>query len=90
MNALVTGLILFKIIKVYLEVKPSLGIIAGSKLRPVIFMLIESGMAMFTIQLARLVLDIMRTDAVKVDEPIAFVYQMINVSIDQPLYFLFY
>ena len=64
-NALVTGLIVFKISKVFREVKSvttsedkSLGITHGNKLRSVIFIIIESGMALFAIQLARVVLTI--------------------------------
>ena len=63
-NALVTGLIVFKILKVFLEVKVAmtsvertLGSTGGTtKLQHVIFVIIESGMALFTIQLIRLVL----------------------------------
>ena len=61
-NALVTGLIVFKIFKVFREIKgvatledKSLGITHGNKLRSVIFIVIESGMALFAIQLARVV-----------------------------------
>ena len=57
-NALVTTLIVFKILKVFLEVKPALGSVAteGTKLRSVIFIIIESGMALFAIQLVRVVI----------------------------------
>ena len=62
-NALVTGLIVFKIFKVFREVKRnttsderSLGVTGGNKLRSVIFAIIESGMALLAIQLARLVI----------------------------------
>jgi len=60
-NALVTGLIVFKILKVFLQVKAvsvkgSTGP-GGTTLRHVIFVIIESGMALFAIQLARVVLD---------------------------------
>ena len=52
--------------KIYLEVKPTLRLSekilgttgGGSKLRSMIFILIESGMALFAIQLGRLVLDV--------------------------------
>ena len=62
-NALVTGLIVFKILKVFLEVRPtsveetlgSLNSTRGPKLRRIIFIIIESGMALFAIQLARVV-----------------------------------
>ena len=56
-NAAVTGLIVFRIMKVYLVVKPTLGATGGGrKLRSIIVILIESGMALFAIQLVRLVL----------------------------------
>ena len=62
-NALVTGLIVFRILKVFLEVKPTsvertLGstVTGGTKLRHSIFVIIEYGMALFAIQLVRLVL----------------------------------
>ena len=66
-NALVTGLIAFKILKVFLEVKPtsveqtlgSLNSTRGSKLRRIIFIIIESGMALFAIQLAHVVITIL-------------------------------
>ena len=68
-NAVVTGLIVLRIVKVYLEVlctseDRDLG--AGGdngKLRSIIFIMIESGMAMFTIQLIRLVSNILNLDA---------------------------
>jgi hypothetical protein len=65
-NALMTGLIVLKILKVFLEFKStsssveqtlgSLSSTGGSKLRHIIFILIESGMALFAIQLVRVVL----------------------------------
>jgi hypothetical protein len=63
-NALMTGLIVIKILKVFLEFKPtsvertlgSLSSTGGSKLRHIIFIIIESGMALFAIQLVRVVL----------------------------------
>jgi hypothetical protein len=64
-NALVTGLIVSKILKVFLEFKPTsvertLGSsTGGSKLRHIIFIIIESGMALFAIQLVRVVLSIL-------------------------------
>ena len=56
-NALATGLIVLRIFKVFQEVKCTqtltLGAAGGSKLRTIIFILIESGMTLFAIQLAR-------------------------------------
>ena len=62
-NALATGLIVFKILKVYLEIKAtsveqtfnSSSSTGGTKLRHILFVIIESGMALFAIQLARVV-----------------------------------
>jgi hypothetical protein len=63
-NALMTGLIVFKILKVFLEFKPtsveqtlgSLNSTRLSKLGHIIFIIMESGMALFAIQLVRVVL----------------------------------
>ena len=63
-NALVTGLIVFKIQMVFLEVKitsvektlGSLSSTGGPKLQHIIFIVIESGMALFAIQLVRVVI----------------------------------
>ena len=68
-NALVTGLIVFRIFKVFQQVKIGtvddqiLGITGGSPLQRVMFIIIESGMALFSIQLARLVVTVVTTDA---------------------------
>ena len=64
-NTLSTGLIVFKILKVFLDVKAtsiertlgSLSSNAGdTKLRHIIFIIVESGMTLFAIQLLRVVL----------------------------------
>ena len=63
-NALVTGLIVFKILKVFLEVNAtlaegtlgSLSLTRRPKLRHIVFIIIESGMALFAIQLVRVVM----------------------------------
>ena len=60
-NTIVTGLIVFRILKVYLEVKPTmvertLGSTGVTNFQHVIFVIIESGMALFIIQLVRVVL----------------------------------
>ena len=64
-NALVTGLIVYKIFKAFRRVQQnstsaekSLGITGGRKYRSVIFVIIESGMALFVIQLLRVILSI--------------------------------
>ena len=97
-NALVTGLIVFKILKVFLEVKatsaelsPSLGSLSssfggGAKLRHIIFVIIESGMTLFVIQVIRVVYVIL--EVAKPDAPqqpglnfITAINQMFNVNI---------
>ena len=60
-NTLVTSLIVFKILKVFLEVKVTsvertLGSSGGTKLRHIIFIMIESGMTLFAVQLVRTIL----------------------------------
>ncbi|KAF8811378.1 hypothetical protein BYT27DRAFT_7070094, partial [Phlegmacium glaucopus] len=84
-NALVTFLIVFKIFKVYHEVKSAtddkiLGGTGGSKIRTVIFIVIESGMVLFSIQLARLVATIFLTTDAGLDSfyIIISIHQMLN------------
>jgi hypothetical protein len=80
-NALLTGLIVFRIFKVFREVKDVTG---GRKLRSIIFIIIESGMALFTIQLARLVTAAtgLGTDAEEdIYELIVSIHEMLNVVI---------
>ena len=60
-NTLVTGMIVFRILKVTVGVEPTsvertLGSTGGNKYRHIMFILIESGMALFAIQLVRVVL----------------------------------
>ena len=86
-NALVTGLIIFKILKVFLEVNPilvelTLNSNGGSKLRHVIFVIIESGMALLAIQLFRLVFSILPTEwAYDASEYAMVINEMFNVII---------
>ena len=61
MNTLVTGLIVFKILRVFLEVEAATTSVertlgkswAGTEYRHVVFVIIESGMALLFAQLAR-------------------------------------
>ena len=90
-NALVTGLIVFKMFKVYWEVKPlyshTFGPPGGSKLRGIIFIILESGMALFTIQLAYLVVSILPTQAALVaDQPILSIQRVLNVIISSGIF----
>jgi len=90
-NALVTGLIVFRIFKVFGEVKSltssdetSSGITGGRKLRSIIFIIIESGTALFSIQLIRLVLaslGLSTTAKIATDSFIVTIYEMLNVII---------
>jgi hypothetical protein len=87
-NALVTGLIVFRILKVFREVKmisdwgSALNEGPGSKLKSIIFVLIESGMALFSIQLARFVVVILQTSTPTYDAyPLIAIHEMLNVII---------
>ena len=60
-NTLVTGLIVFKILKTFLGAEAISDSTRNTKLRQIIFIIIESGMALFAIQLVRLVLAILAT-----------------------------
>ena len=91
-NALVTGLIVFRIFKVFREIKATsddqvLGAAGGNKLRRIIFILIESGMALFSIQLSRLVVTIPvgTTAAYRAISVIVGVHEMLNVIITMNL-----
>ena len=98
-NTLVTSLIVFKIFKVFRRAKfpisgdaTTLGSTSthGSRLRSVIFILIESGAALFCIQLVRLTVTILKTDTgVEVFDLIVGVNQMLNVNIKR-IYLFFY
>jgi hypothetical protein len=96
-NALMTGLIVLKILKVFLEVKStsvertlgSLSSTGGSKLRHIIFIIIESGMALFAIQLVRVMLTILwaQTESTEFTglevgmKLVISIHQMLNVII---------
>ena len=90
-NALTTGLIVLRIFQVSREAKnnttlaeKSLGIIGGSTTRYVMFMIIESGMALFPIQLARVVITATGISVNAKADTLSFivsVHVMINVII---------
>ena len=91
LNALATGLIVFKIFKVCHEVKDittsdrkSLDFTGGKKFRSVIFVIIESGMALLVLQLARVVLVILSIKSFTIDYLPAYdlivpIQEMLNV-----------
>ena len=96
-NALVTGLIIFKILGVFLEVKANmtsvertLGSTGGTKLRHVIFVIIESGMALFVVQLILLVFYVLPMEwTLEGDDYVVPIHQMINVIIRSVHFYVF-
>ena len=100
-NVLVTGLIIFKILKVFLEfeviktsVERTLGstVTGGTKLRHVIFVIIESGMALFIIQLIRILFYVLPMEwSVDASFYAVVINQMLNVIIRSvPSHFSFF
>ena len=101
-NALVTGLIVFKILKVFLEVKGrkatstsiertlgSFSSTEGTKLQHVIFVIIESGMMLFATQLVQLVLYVVTSVDQKYLNFVIGVNEMFNVII-RSIHFYFF
>ena len=107
-NALMTGLIALKIFKVYLEVKPTsvdraldpLSSTAAAaqarvnRLRQIVFIIIESGMALLAIQMVNVVLTILlgvqHTNAHGLLDDLSLVlgiHSMLNVIIIRSVYF---
>ena len=96
-NTLVTGLIVFKIFKVFLEVKAAtvertLGSLTstagGTKLRNIIFVIIESGMTLFAVQLIRVVfVNLPVESAPNTLNLIMGINQMFNVSTIRSVHF---
>ena len=87
-NTLVTGMIVFKIFKVFqvariqVSGEESLSTTGGNKFRSIIFILIESGSALFCIQLVRLTVSILMTNAsVQAFDLVVGIHQMFNVII---------
>ena len=105
-NTLMTGMIVFKILKAT-GIKPTslertLGSTGGGNLnnfRHIMFIIIKSGMALFAIQLVRFVIELLLPTAAWVDEPalivassfVVVMNQMLNVCISSiPFYFCFF
>ncbi|KAF8816975.1 hypothetical protein BYT27DRAFT_7205407 [Phlegmacium glaucopus] len=68
-NGVVTGLIVLRILKVYWEARPTfedqtLGIGTKGKIQSIIFIMIESGIAMFAIQTIGFVVCVLRLNAI--------------------------
>ena len=106
-NALVTGLIVFKILEVFLQLKTTSvertwGLLSstagGAKLRHIIFIIIESGMALFAIQLVRVVITILGVLAAPqtpsglliASDFVIFIHQMLNVIIRSVHHFYYF
>ena len=90
-NALMTGMIVFRILKATgvqpTSIERTLGSTEGNKFRHIMFIIIESGMALFAIQLVRIVLSFI---SVPVEQDpflevaydiVIFINQMLNVII---------
>ena len=96
-NALVTGLIVLRIFMVYKQVKPTFNLddqdlldtnTSGRKLLSIMFIILESGMGLFIIQLVRLVLYTKSAESNAIMQSYAIVLsidQMLHVIIDNPL-----
>ena len=98
-NALVMCLIVFRIFKVFQEIKvttsseeTSMGIIGGSKLWSIMFIIIESGMALFSIQLARVVVSTSLGTTADFDafSLIAGIHEILNVIITSIIFTFIY
>ena len=95
-NTLMTGLIVFKILKAFLEVKRTLGSFSSAAGRPnyqhIAFIIIESGMALFAAHLARIVITMLEmqsfinfTAVIGLDFAFTLIvsfHQMLNVIIN--------
>jgi uncharacterized membrane protein YjgN (DUF898 family) len=96
-----TGMIVFKILKVMgvcepTSVERTLGSTGGNtKSRHIVFIIIESGMALFAIQLVRVVLVFMNVTVAQessfivADDIVIVIYQMLNVIIIRSVHFYF-
>lgn len=99
-NALVTGLIVYKIMKVFLEVKAAsaertLGSFnsntGGSKLRHIIFVIIESGIMLFVVQLIRVVFITLPVESAPATlNIVTAINQMLCVSIESVNFLLLF
>jgi hypothetical protein len=108
-NTLMTGLIVFNILKKSLEIKwlrseatsveltlGSLSSTGGTKFRHIIFIIIESGMALFAIQLARVVVAILVQSVTELNglvialDFIIGIHEMLNVIIIRSVHFHFF
>ena len=95
-NTLMTGMIVFRIHKVtrampITSIERTLGSTGGDKYRHVMFIIIESGMALFAIQLVRFVLAFPSGPFFDTAYDIVIVInQMLNVIIIRSIHFYFF
>ena len=102
-NTLMTGMILFRILKVTrtipsTSIERTLGSTGGDKYRHVMFIMIESGMALFAIQLVRVVLFFITMSENSEQETfidaaydiVVAINQMLNVIIIRSIHFYFF
>ena len=97
-NALMTGMIAFRILKATgvrpTSVERTLGSTEGNKFRHIMFIIIESGMALFTIQLVRFVLAFISVPAEQgpfllvAADFVIVINQMLNVIIIRSFFLL--
>ena len=97
-NALGTGLIVLRIVKVFRKVKEnttaaekSVGVTRGSIYRSIIFVIVESGMTLFAIQLARLVLVILPSNGniISAYNLVVSIQEMLNVIVSSVIVTLY-
>ena len=93
-NGLATGLMVFKILKMFLEVNAATGARDTTKYRHIVFIIIESGMTLFVIQLVRMVLWIVQPNPLLVPLSLALNYvlpigEMFNVIIRSVHFYFF-
>ena len=97
-NALVTGMIVFRILKATgikpTSVERTLGSTEGNKFRHIMFIIIESGMALFAIQLVRFVLQFISVPVEQLpfldaaQDFVIAINQMLNVIIIRSFFLL--
>ena len=90
-NTLMTGMIVFRILKATgvtpTSVERTLGSTEGNKFRHIMFIIIESGMALFAIQLVRFLLEFISVPVEKLpfleaaNDMVIAINQMLNVTI---------
>ena len=100
-NTLATGMIVFRILQVtranrLTSVERTLGATGGNKFRHIMFIIIESGLALFAIQLVRIVLEFIPVSDGEeslfqaVLDLVIVINQMLNVIIMRSLHFYFF